>query len=85
MRLFLMMMMMGGNIVRRHNKKTHHSAVIQLASPGTIAGFDVDTSFFDGSHPSYASVEACIVVKDVQEEYEVRCFLHSFSLEGGSL
>lgn len=32
---------------RRHNKDSHHTATIQLASAGTIAGFDVDTSFFD--------------------------------------
>jgi allantoicase len=59
------------DICRRHNKHTHHYAIIQLASPGTVAGFDVDTSFFEGSHPAYASVEACLIVKDVQEEYEV--------------
>lgn len=57
---------------RRHNKDTHHTAIIQLAFAGTIAGFDIDTSFFDGSHPSYASVEGCLIVKGVQDSYEVR-------------
>lgn len=57
---------------RRHNKDTHHTAIIQLATAGTIAGFDIDTSFFDGSHPSYASVEGCLIVKGVKDSYEVR-------------
>lgn len=57
---------------RRHNKDTHHTAIIQLAFAGTIAGFDIDTSFFDGSHPSYASVEGCLIVKGVKDSYEVR-------------
>jgi hypothetical protein len=52
---------------RRHNKDTHHTAIIQLASAGTIAGFDIDTSFFDGSHPAYASVEGCLIVKGVKD------------------
>jgi allantoicase len=57
---------------RRHNKDTHHTAIIQLATAGTIAGFDIDTSFFDGSHPSYASVEGCLIVQGVKDSYEVR-------------
>lgn len=56
---------------RRHNKDSHHTAIIQLAAPGTIAGFDIDTSFFDGSHPAYASIEGAIVVEGVKEKYEV--------------
>ncbi|KAG0243195.1 galactose-binding domain-like protein [Mortierella sp. GBAus27b] len=69
---------------KRHNKNTHHHAIIQLASPGTIAGFDVDTSFFDGSHPSYASVEACLIVEGVQEEYEWKEILPKIPLKGNS-
>lgn len=62
----------GLDVNRRHNKDTHHTAIIQLAFAGTIAGFDIDTSFFDGSHPSYASVEGCLIVKGVKDSYEVR-------------
>ncbi|KAG0049138.1 Allantoicase [Gryganskiella cystojenkinii] len=59
---------------RRHNKDSHHTAIIQLGAPGTIAGFDIDTSFFDGSHPAYASIEACEVVEGVKgkEKYQAR-------------
>ncbi|KAG0306756.1 Allantoicase [Dissophora globulifera] len=69
---------------RRHNKKTHHTAIIQLASPATVAGFDIDTSFFEGNHPAYASVEACLVVKDVQDSYEWKEILPKVPLNGNS-
>ncbi|KAF9356626.1 Allantoicase [Mortierella sp. AD094] len=69
---------------RRHNKTTHHTATIKLASPGTIAGFDIDTSFFDGSHPAYASVEACLLVDGVQDSYEWKEILPKIPLSGNS-
>ncbi|KAF9161281.1 Allantoicase, partial [Mortierella sp. AD011] len=69
---------------RRHNKTTYHSATIKLASPGTIAGFDIDTSFFDGSHPAYASVEACLLVDGVQDGYEWKEILPKVPLSGNS-
>ncbi len=43
---------------RRKRTPGHDWAVVQLAAPGSIAGFDVDTNFFLGNHPPYASVEA---------------------------
>ncbi|KAG0005649.1 Allantoicase, partial [Modicella reniformis] len=69
---------------KRHNKNTHHFAIIELATPGMISGFDVDTSFFDGSHPSYASIEACIVLKEVKGEYEWKEVLPKIPLSGNS-
>ncbi|KAF9208043.1 Allantoicase [Podila verticillata] len=68
---------------RRHNKDAHHTATIQLASAGTIAGFDVDTSFFDGSHPAFASIEACLIVKG-EEDYQWRELLPKIPLSGNS-
>ena len=43
---------------RRKRTPGHDWAVIQLATAGKIAGFDIDTNFFLGNHPPYASVEA---------------------------
>lgn len=43
---------------RRKRTPGHDWAVIQLATPGKIAGFDIDTNFFLGNHPPQASVEA---------------------------
>ncbi|KAG0336523.1 Allantoicase [Podila horticola] len=69
---------------RRHNKDSHHHAIIQLASAGTIAGFDVDTSFFDGSHPAFASIEACLIVKGTKEDYQWKELLPKIPLNGNS-
>ncbi|KAF8924090.1 galactose-binding domain-like protein [Dissophora ornata] len=69
---------------RRHNKKTHHSATIQLACQATIAGFDIDTSFFDGSHPAYASVEACLIVEGAENKNEWQEILPKVPLSGNS-
>lgn len=43
---------------RRKRIAGHDWAVIQLATPGKITGFDIDTNFFLGNHPPHASIEA---------------------------
>jgi allantoicase len=43
---------------RRKRTPGHDWAVIQLATPGKIEGFDIDTNFFLGNHPPQASIEA---------------------------
>ena len=43
---------------RRKRTPGHDWAVVQLATPGKIVGFDIDTNFFLGNHPPHASVEA---------------------------
>lgn len=43
---------------RRKRTPGHDWAVIQLATPGKITGFDIDTNFFLGNHPPHASIEA---------------------------
>lgn len=43
---------------RRKRTPGHDWAIIQLATPGRITGFDIDTNFFLGNHPPHASVEA---------------------------
>ncbi|MFZ1748996.1 MAG: allantoicase [Saprospiraceae bacterium] len=42
---------------RRKRTPGHDWAIIQLATPGRITGFDIDTNFFLGNHPPHASVE----------------------------
>lgn len=44
---------------RRRRGGGHDHAIIALAVPGTIDGFDVDTSFFTGNHPPECRIEAC--------------------------
>ncbi|KAF9307485.1 Allantoicase [Mortierella antarctica] len=41
---------------RRHNP-TYDWCVIQLGYAGTIAGFEIDTSYFTGNHAPFVSVE----------------------------
>ncbi|MDX3927203.1 MAG: allantoicase [Shinella sp.] len=44
---------------RRKRVPGHDHAVIRLAMPGRILGFDVDTSYFTGNYPPHCSIEAC--------------------------
>ena len=48
---------------RRKRTPGHDWAVIQLATSGKIAGFDIDTNFFLGNHPPHASIEAVNLAK----------------------
>ncbi|MEK7486393.1 MAG: allantoicase, partial [Planctomycetota bacterium] len=52
---------------RRKRVPGHDWCIIQLGTPGVLHGVDIDTNYFLGNHPPYASIEAC-------------CFDHSESL-----
>ena len=44
---------------RRRREPGHDYAIIRLGAPGVIRGIDIDTSFFTGNFPPYASVDGC--------------------------
>jgi allantoicase len=44
---------------RRRREPGHDFAVVRLGVPGIVHRVVVDTSFFTGNYPPYASVEAC--------------------------
>lgn len=44
---------------RRKRGPGHDWCVVKLGRPGTVAGFDVDTSFFTGNFPPAASIDGC--------------------------
>src|ERR687890_1873957 len=46
---------------RRKRTPGHDWCVVQLATTGKIAGFDIDTNFFLGNHPPHASIEAALI------------------------
>ncbi|WP_067502996.1 allantoicase [Actinoplanes sp. TFC3] len=46
---------------RRRDQGTHDSAIVRLGAPGMVHGVDIDTAFFTGNFPPYASVDACAV------------------------
>lgn len=48
---------------RRKRVPGHDFAVIRLAMPGRIFGFDVDTRFFTGNYPPHCSIEAAYVAE----------------------
>ena len=50
---------MDGWETRRRRGPGHDHAVVRLASPGVIRGFDVDTSHFTGNFPPAFLIEAC--------------------------
>jgi allantoicase len=42
----------------------HDWCVVQLATTGRITGFDIDTNFFLGNHPPFASIEGVLLDED---------------------
>ena len=44
---------------RRRRTPGHDHAVVRLGAPGVVHGVDIDTAFFTGNFPPYASVEGC--------------------------
>ena len=50
---------MDGWETRRKRGAGYDWCIIKLGIPGTIRGVDIDTNYFLGNHPPFASVEAC--------------------------
>ena len=46
---------------RRRREPGHDYAILRLGAPGVIRGADIDTSFFTGNFPPYASLDGCAV------------------------
>jgi allantoicase len=46
---------------RRRREPGHDYAIIRLGAPGVVHGIDIDTAFFTGNYPPYASLDACAV------------------------
>ncbi|GGQ54351.1 allantoicase [Couchioplanes azureus] len=44
---------------RRRREPGHDTAIVRLGAPGVIHGVDIDTAFFTGNYPPYASVDGC--------------------------
>ncbi|MEO6395578.1 MAG: allantoicase [Devosia sp.] len=52
---------------RRKRTAGNDYAIVRLAAPGVIRGFDVDTSHFTGNYPPACRIEACVVKGDPGE------------------
>jgi len=53
---------------RRKRVQGHDWAVIRLGIPGFIKGVDIDTAFFTGNHPPYASIWAARLEEGADED-----------------
>ena len=53
---------------RRRRTPGHDWAIVKLGAPGVIRGLDIDTSFFLGNHPPYASIEAIVAEPNADAE-----------------
>ncbi len=60
--------LMDGWESRRKRVDGHDHCVIALGARGVVRALDIDTSFFLGNHPPYASVEACCLPSDLALE-----------------
>lgn len=61
---------MDGWETRRKRTLGHDWSVIRLARPGTIAGFDIDTSHFTGNYAPAISIEATRSDSDAQADLD---------------
>lgn len=50
---------------RRKRTPGYDWCIIKLGASGIIRGLDIDTNFFLGNHPPFASVEACNIESEV--------------------
>ncbi|CAN5534812.1 allantoicase [soil metagenome] len=55
---------------RRKRGPGNDWCIIQLATPGIIHGVDIDTNYFLGNHPPFASVEAINMHGKAIEDYD---------------
>lgn len=73
---------------RRKRTEGHDWAVIKLGASGIIEGLDIDTNYFLGNHPPYASVEAINLpdnsAKENWDELEWVSILEKSPLDAGS-
>lgn len=54
---------------RRKRTPGHDWCILQLGASGIIKGLDIDTNFFLGNHPPFASVEVCNVEGNPSNDY----------------
>ncbi len=54
---------------RRKRVPGYDWCIIKLAASGIIEGFDIDTNFFLGNHPPFASIEACMITDSVEAQF----------------
>ena len=69
---------------RRKRVEGHDYADIKLGARGTIKALDIDTNHFLGNHPPFASIEACDIEGDLDDQVEWTEILPKSPLNPGS-
>lgn len=60
--------LMDGWESRRKREPGYDHCIVELGCAGQIIGFDIDTSYFLGNHPPYASVDGLMAPKGTEPE-----------------
>lgn len=58
---------MDGWETRRRRGPGHDHAIVALATPGRIRGFEVDTAHFTGNYPTACAIEGCLAPGEPDE------------------
>jgi allantoicase len=69
---------------RRRRDGGYDWCIVKLGRPGTLAGVDIDTSFFTGNYPPMASLEGCIVGTDSNVATSWQSLIAKMNLNGNS-
>ena len=67
---------------RRRRDSGHDHCIVQLAGPGTLALLDIDTRFFTGNYPPFASVQGCRLTGAPDERTQWTELLPTSALKG---
>ena len=67
---------------RRRRSPGSDAAVVRLGAPGVIHGVDIDTAFFTGNFPPYASVDAAVVSGFPSEISSWKTIVPKFPIKG---
>jgi allantoicase len=73
---------MDGWETRRRRDRGHDHCVVRLAGPCTLALLEIDTRYFTGNYPPFASVQAARAATEPDAETQWTDLLPSSALEG---
>jgi len=73
---------MDGWETRRRRDQGHDHCIVRLAGPSTLALLEIDTRYFTGNYPPFASVQACSVAAEPDDHTQWSDLLPSSALKG---
>ena len=67
---------------RRRRDQGHDYCVVRLGAPATLTALDIDTRYFTGNYPPFASVEACRIEGNPDTNTKWSALLPQIALAG---